>query len=364
MPPKKRKKRRGHRPRQPKPLLLRQLKAKYGFKFAHGVKYAIESVDVTPKSRVVVIGGHNYSDFVNALSHTASQTTPHVYSHIVPQGEVVDDDSDDLEHILSIIKEHKPDVIMFAFKMGEWPARRQLYEVSRKVNPRRLFATMPGITMDAVREILPAETAVMEERTINLSKFLERSRGEEMLIRTIGKHREYFLKAMIPKAKKYHIHCDVPTPGTVFNIPSGETFFSPGRMHGEIYFSSGSIVGDMGVVKEGVRAKFVDNELHGVEWLSLHDKHIVNRLLQKLDSMDTFSCSELGIGTHPSITFENAGVNPLLIEKVVDTLHLGFGTPRATNLGNVRSSKFFDIIIPRSLVKIGSEAIIETLGRS
>jgi len=342
------------------PRLLAHLRAMHGFH--NGSHHAIESVNVRPHSHVMVIGDHNYGDFVQALANSASAKTPFVYSHILPAGQVVTDDSDDLKDILSIIRKRKPDVIMFAFKMKNWPAHRKLYEVSGAVNPQRFFAAMPEITDEAIREILPAETALMLRKTVSLSKLLEASRGKEVLIKTRGK-RDYFLKAEIPKAKKYTIHCDVPAAGKVFNLPSGEAFFTPKGMHGEIFFPKGSVIGDMGIVQAGVQAKFVNNELRGVEWQSLHDKHVVNALMQRLDAMQSFSCSELGIGTHPSVTLENAGTNPLLIEKVVNALHLGFGHTRASPLGNVRDNKFFDVVIPKSFVRIGSKQVIEYLGR-
>lgn len=351
-----------HTPHHRVPKPLKELRARYGFRFVHGSHGAIEAVHVKPKSKVMIIGDHHYGNFVHALSHSASRKTQHVYSHIVPKGNVVSDNSPDLKDILTIIKDHKPDVIMFAFKMVNWPARKKIYEVSNRANPKRFFASMPEITMDAVKEILPAETKVMEAETISLSKLLEQSRGKELLIKTISENKEYYLKALIPKGTRNPIHCDVPTPGTVFNLPSGETFFSPKKMHGQIYFPSGSIVGDMGIVKSGIHAKFENNELHGVEWTSLHDKHIVNHLLQRLDAMNSFKCSELGIGTHPDITLKKAGVNPLLITKVVNTLNLGFGKPRATKLGNVRDNNFLNIVVPKSFVQVGSRALIENLG--
>ena len=350
-----------HKPHAKMPKPLRELRTKYGFNFIHGSRGAVDALHVQPKSKVMVIGDRSHGDFVHALVHSASRKTPHVFSHIVPRGRTVSKDSQDLQDILAIIRQHKPDVIMFAFKMADWPARKRIYEVSHQVNPTRLLASMPEITMNAVRQILPAETSVMEAETVSISQFLEKSRGSEILVKTIGGDKEYLLKALIPKAKRCLIHCDIPTPGKVFNLPSGEAFFSPRKMGGEIYLSSGSIIGDVGIVKEGVKAEFTNNELRGVEWSSLHDKHIVNRLMQKLDAMETFECSEMGVGTHPAVTLKNAGVNPLLIEKVINTLHLGFGKPRATPLGNVRDNSFFDIVVPRSLVRVGSRTIIEAL---
>jgi len=350
-----------HKPHARMPKPLSDLRAKYGFRFIHGSHNAVDMLHVKPNNRVMVIGDHSHGDFVHALVHSASRKTPHVFFHILPRGRVVSDGSVDLQSILSLIRQHRPDVIMFAFKMKDWPARQKIYEASRRANPSRLFASMPEITTEVVKQILPAETTVMEAETVSLSKFLEKSRGREMLIKTMDMVRDYSLRALIPKAKSRLIHCDIPTPGTVFNIPSGEAFFSPRRMDGEIYLSSGSVIGDMGIVKEGVKAEFINNELHGVEWSSMHDKHLVNRLMQKLDAMETFACSELGIGTHPSITFKNAGINPLLITKIVNTLNLGFGKPRATPLGNVRDNSFFNIVVPRSIVSIGSREIIENL---
>ncbi len=350
-----------HRPHAKPTPSLRHLREKYGFRFIHGSHRAIDAVHVGPKSRVMVIGDHSHGDFVHALAHSAGRKTPYVFSSILPQGKIASNKSPELQGILSLIRKHRPDVIMFAFKMANWPARKKIYEVSRRANSRRLLAAMPEITADAVRQILPAETGLMEAETVSLSKFLEKSRGREMLIRTIGKDKEYFLKALIPKAKKYIIHSDVPTAGKVFNIPSGEAFFPPKGVHGEIYLSQGGVIGGMGVVKSGIKMGFAGNELHGVEWSSLHDKHLVNRLMQKLDAMETYKCSELGIGMHPNITLRNAGINPLLITKVINTLNLGFGKPRATPLGNVRDNDFLNIVVPHSLVSVGSKAIIETL---
>ena len=350
-----------HKPHARMPKPLSDLRTKYGFRYMHGTHNVVDSMHVHPNNRVMVIGDRSHGDFVHALVHSASRKTPHVFSHIVPRGRTVSKSSRDLQDILALIREHRPDVIMFAFKMKNWPAREEIYAASQRANPTRLFAAMPEITTDVVSQILPAETTVMEAETVSLSKFLEKSRGREMLIRTMDKIRKYSLKALIPKSKTRLIHCDIPSPGTVFNIPSGEAFFSPKKMDGEIYLTSGSIIGDMGIVKEGVKAEFSGNELHGVEWSSLHDKHIVNRLMQRLDAMGTFECSELGIGTHPNITLKNAGTNPLLITKVINTLNLGFGKPRATPLGNVRDDNSFNVVVPRSIVSIGSRQIIERL---
>jgi hypothetical protein len=345
-----------HTPRPDMPHLLR----KHGSRFVDGARHAINSVDAKSGHVVLVVGDHAHGDFVHALSHAAGGRTEHVVSHIVPPNHTVTQGSDELDDILDIIKRFRPDILMMAFNAVDWPARLHLFEASKKANPKRVLASMPGITYDAVREILPMDPALMRERTTELQRFIEGSRGEDILISTERDGTGYELKGRVPESARLRIVADaeVAEPGVEMHIPGGRTIFQPDRLNGEVFLPPKTVVGGLGSVQDGIEMMLKANTLKRINAVTYKDVELVRRILVRLKAMDCFRATELGIGTHPHIDMGMAGSTSLLIEKVVNTFHLGFGDSARGGWGNVRASDHFNFVVPNGRLRIAGKLIV------
>jgi leucyl aminopeptidase (aminopeptidase T) len=356
-----------HKLRKPKGFLnpvhhteMPRILKKHGSKFVAGARNAINSLNAKKGHVVLVVGDHAHSDLVHAMAHAATKKTSSVLSHIVPKNTKVSKGSDDLNEILSIIRNYRPDIIMLAFHVKDWPGRFKLYEESKRVNPKRLFASMPGITYNAVKEILPADISLMQQKTRALQRFIENNRGEEILIETARKSINYLLKGKVPVSERLKIVADAQSaePGGFMNIPGGEAFFQPSRLSGGIFLPPKTVIADIGRVVDGVEMLLRNGRLEKINPVTFRDRDIVRKMLVRMRGMNCFKVSELGIGTHPKIDLDIAGKTTLLIERVVNTFHLGFGDSKQGGWGNVVAKDHFDVVVPSGRLTIAGKKIV------
>ncbi len=333
---------------------------RHGSKFVAGAKRAVSAMKAKKGHVVLVIGDHPHKDFVHAMAHAAAKKSDSVLSHIVPPNALVSKGSDDLNDILSIVREYRPDIVMLAFHVKDWPGRFHIYEESKRVNTQRLFASMPGITYEAVKEILPHDPAAMQRSTRSLQRFIENNRGEEILIETMSKDNDYLLKGKVPSSDRLRIVADAQSaePGGFMNIPGGEAFFQPSRLSGGIFLPPRTVVADMGTVRDGIEMLLHNGRMDKITPASFHDRDLVRKILVRMKAMGCFRVSELGIGTHPHIDLDIAGKTTLLIEKVINTFHLGFGDSKRGGWGNIMAKDHFDVVVPNGRLSIAGRKLV------
>ncbi len=318
----------------------------------------LDHVGIKKKHKVLIIGDSYYSSFLRALSHEAERKGASVASYVVPRSAVVDESSPHLSNILSLIREHKPDYVFFTFKIKNWPGRMPIYDETLKANPDRVFVTMPGLPRKSIHKHLlvePNKKALSEHKII-----LESKRGGLIEISTRHPTRGYLiLHGRVPADKNFKIVNDSEIKkGSTVNLPSGEVFFQPLDITGEIFLPRGTHISDMGVVKRGITMRFTGGKLINVE-PSIRDRRLASRLLAELDRIGGRRVCELGIGHHPGISLKEAKGSPLLIEKVEGTFHLGFGD--SSEWGNIKAKGHLDIVIPKGEVRVRKLGTIKVL---
>ncbi|MFC1454550.1 hypothetical protein ACFLQI_00470 [Candidatus Undinarchaeota archaeon] len=344
---------------------INQIKKDHGSKFIKGCKNIVKSMDIEKGETVIIAGPPEFKDLLFPIRHFALQEKEVTVKYFIStEKKILTEGSDEFEALANIIRAKKPSTGIFAYNKDSWPDRAAVFKVALEANDKIKLALMPGLPFSAVSNFLTLDPKKLHDATLPIGEFVKKQEGKDVIMITTDGTRDYALKGTVPGNKLgIHIDCQIPTKGGPVNFPGGEVYFQPGEIgdvNGEIFVPPGSVAGEFGTVEEGLTFEVDENMAGEVKALSGKDKSVAKGLNDALDAMGDRVVCEFGIGTHPHITLENSGGNTLLIEKVSNTFHIGFGENKKLGFGNIsaKNGNHFDLVISSGKMNIGGQQII------
>ena len=299
-----------------------------------GAQNMIAAARLEKGSTIAIVVDKPRSAMGKALKAAAEEVGMKVRLFSSHHEEVIHGEHEFLTSILPKLQKFKPKVTYLCVGDEELEngkagfsaqARGRIYQATSNVPDNRFIFTCPTIEHEHVAEILSKNIIPVQELTRAVGKhIIDAHEGGGVVRLLTGDEGDFSCKmsniTLDDMAPPLH-----PFQGLMIaNQPGGEVECDdPLEVSGTVEFTKGSQLGRFGKISKKVTAKFKEGYLEELIAHSDEDQLLVDQLNEYMQK-NTNKVMEFAVGTNPNIP-EHLQDNPLVMEKILGTIHIGIG---------------------------------------